>query len=210
MGTPVDRRGFLAGSALLVAGGCATLRPDGDLVNTLDREVIALKQENARLSSALETCAVDGEAPAVFRELRQVFGHLGVDVTRSGQDTHVILPGAEMFAPGSVRLRAESEMVMDLLSTALNLHMDTHVLIIGHTDDQPVGGRLKRQFPTNWELSSARAAAVVRSFVEDWGVSPHRFTAGGRGPWHPIADNTTSEGRERNRRVEVIIRKEAL
>ncbi|MCP4804947.1 MAG: OmpA family protein [Proteobacteria bacterium] len=210
MGTELDRRHFLAGGALLLTSGCVTLRPDGDLVNTLDREVIALKQENARLSEALRTCDVDEEAPAIFRELRQVFSSLGVDVTRNGGDTHVILPGPTMFAPGSVRLRSESEMVMDLLSTALNLHLQTHVIVIGHTDDDPVGGRLKRQFPTNWELSAARAAAVVRSFVEDWGVSPHRFTAGGRGPWHPIADNTTAEGRELNRRVEVIIRNEAL
>lgn len=210
MGTELDRRHFLAGGALLLTTGCAPLRQGSDLVNSLDREVIALKQENARLTDALATCDTGEEAPAIFRELRQVFGHLQVEVERRGQDTYVVLPGATMFAPGSVRLRGESEMVMDLLSTALNLHLDTHVVILGHTDDTPVGGRLKRQFPTNWELSSARASAVVRSFVEDWGVSPHRFTAGGRGPWHPIADNTTPEGRELNRRVEVIIRKEAL
>ena len=122
-----------------------------------------------------------------------------------GDLTIVVIPGGIVFAPGSVRLRAEVDPVLDLLSTALNLHPALPIFVIGHTDDEVVQGRLKKQFPTNWELSAARAAAVCTALSSEWGVSPARFTAAGRGEWHPIADNATAEGREANRRVEVVI-----
>ena len=209
MGT--DRRAFLAGAGLALVAGCVPrhVRGDSDLIQKLDREVIALKNENARLTEQLKSCDTDRRPPPeIYTELRQVFAGQDVGVERKAQRTVVVLPGATMFAPGSTRLRGESEMVMDLLSTALNLHLSTHVLVIGHTDDVPVSGRLKRLYPSNLELSAARASAVVRSFVSDWGVSPHRFTAAGRGEWRPIADNSTAEGREMNRRVEVVITQE--
>ncbi|HJN77688.1 MAG TPA: OmpA family protein [Myxococcota bacterium] len=211
MGADTDRRAFLAGASLALVAGCVPrhVRGETDLVQKLDREVIALKQENARLSEQLKTCDSGTlPPPVIYTELRQVFAGQEVGIERGLHQTIVTLPGATMFAPGSTRLRSESEMVMDLLSTALNLHLETHVLVIGHTDDTPISGRLKRQYPSNLELSAARAAAVVRSFVSDWGVSPHRFTAAGRGEWRPIVDNATAEGREINRRVEVVITEE--
>jgi len=207
----IDRRALLAGAGLAVIAGCVPrhVRGDSDLVQKLDREVIALKNENVRLTEALKNCEVETRPPPrIYTDLRQVFADLGVSVERDGRSTIVVLPGATMFAPGSTRLRSESEMVMDLLSTALNLHIQSDILVIGHTDDTPISGRLKRLYPSNLELSAARASAVVRSFVTDWGVSPHRFTAAGRGQWRPIADNATAEGRETNRRVEVVITEE--
>lgn len=208
MGSGTDRRAFLAGAGLALVAGCVPrhVRGDTDLIQKLDREVIALKQENARLREQVKSCDSDTlPPPVIYTELRQVFAGQEVGVARNKRQTIVTLPGATMFAPGSTRLRSESEMVMDLLSTGLNLHMKTAVLVIGHTDDTPIAGRLKRMYPSNLELSAARAASVVRALVGDWGVSPHRFTAAGRGEWRPIADNSTAEGREMNRRVEIVI-----
>ena len=211
MADELDRRSLLVLPALGLVGlsGCIpySMRKESELVQSLDREVIALQQENARLRQQLKSCDTDGRPPPeIYTELRQILGgREDADVSRKGRVTRVTLVGASMFAPGSTRLRKEAEPVMDLLSTALNLHNETWAMVLGHTDDQPTSGRLKRAYPTNWELSTARASAVVRSFVEEWGVSPHRFTAGGRAEWHPIADNATAEGREANRRVEVLI-----
>ena len=176
-----------------------------ELVNKLDREVIALTQENERLTEALATCATEGRVPLIYTELKQVMATFEVEVKRKGDLTIVVIPGGIVFAPGSVRLRAEVDPVLDLLSTALNLHPALPIVVIGHTDDEIIQGRLKKQFPTNWELSAARAAAVCTALSSEWGVSPARFTAAGRGEWHPIADNATAEGREANRRVEVVI-----
>jgi chemotaxis protein MotB len=211
MADELDRRSLLVLPAMGLAAlsGCIpmSMRKESDLVQSLDREVIALQQENARLRKQLERCDTDGRPPPeIYTELRQILGgREDASVSRTDRVTRVTLAGASMFAPGSTRLRAEAEAVMDLLSTALNLHTQTFAMVVGHTDDQPTSGRLKRTYPTNWELSTARAAAVVRSLSEEWGVSPHRFTAGGRAEWHPIADNATAEGREINRRVEVLI-----
>ena len=84
--------------------------------------------------------------------------------------------------------------------------MPYSVLVEGHTDDQPIASRI---FPSNWELSAARAARVVRFFI-DSGVSPDRLKAAGLADTQPEAPNTTSEGvpipenRARNRRVAII------
>jgi chemotaxis protein MotB len=203
----LPRRQLLWLPALALSTGCAgAARRQQDLIGQLDREIIAMGMENARLREQVRTCDQGlGEPPKIYTELVQVFAGMEVQVERMGQTTRVRLPGGLLFSSGSVTIRQESDFALDLLSTALNLHMDRPVDVIGHTDDRPTGGRLKRTYPTNWELSAARAAAVARSLIEDWGVSPHRFTVGGRGEWEPVADNDTPEGRGVNRRVDVFI-----
>ncbi|MDO9601327.1 MAG: OmpA family protein, partial [Rhodocyclaceae bacterium] len=69
----------------------------------------------------------------------------------------------------------------------------------GHTDNAPINTPL---FPSNWELSGARAASVVRLFIET-GVDPRSLTATGYAEQRPIADNASAEGRQRNRRVAI-------
>jgi chemotaxis protein MotB len=201
----MHRRTLLLSGLAATASGCVPVYRKDDLVNKLDREVIALNQENDRLRASLATCATEERIPEIYTELKQVMGTFEVEVRREGDRTIVVVPGTIAFAPGSVRLRAEVDPVLDLLSTALNLHPRLPVVVIGHTDDEAIKGRLKKQYPTNWELSAARAAAVCTSLSSEWGVSPDRFTAAGRGEWHPIADNATAEGREANRRVELVI-----
>jgi chemotaxis protein MotB len=79
------------------------------------------------------------------------------------------------------------------------------VFVEGHTDNVPVGRRLRERYPTNWELAGARAALVVRALSEG-GVEPKRLRAVSRGPFAPIAANDTPENRARNRRTEIILR----
>jgi len=201
----MHRRRLLLGGIAATAAGCVPKYRKDELVNKLDREAIALSQENDRLRGQLATCSADDVVPEIYKELRQVFSGFEAEVRREGQLTILVVPGGMVFAPGSVRLRAEVEPIFDLCATALNLHPELPVMVIGHTDDAPIQGRLKKRFPTNWELSTARAAAVCISLSQEWGVSPHRFTAAGQGQWNPIADNSTAEGREANRRVEVVI-----
>lgn len=206
MAQDLPRRSLLWLPAVALGSGCtAPVRRQQDLISQLDREIIALGQENARLREQLRTCDTGGEPPPIYLELRQVFGGMEIGVSHEGQDVRVRLPGGLLFSPGATELRTESEFAMDLLSTALNIHADLRITVTAHTDDQPPSGRLKRRFPTNWELSLARAAAVGRDLIEGWGLSPHRFTFAGRAEWDPIADNDTPEGREANRRVDVLI-----
>jgi len=186
----------------LLLTGCVSMRADQALVNKLDREVIALQQQVRYLEQAAQDCS-DLEAPPdeLYLELHQVFSYMGIEVLRDGRASVVTLPGTELFAPGSVRIRDEAEKYLDLLATALGLHPEYRVLVEGHTDDTPITGRLAKSYPTNWELSTARAAAVAVHLAQEYGLSASRFTVAGRAHYAPLADNSTTEGRAMNRRL---------
>ncbi len=195
----------LAVRSLLLATlltGCISMRADQALVNKLDREIIALQQQLKYMEAEAEDCSSRETPPdELYLELHQVFSYMGIEVERVGKATVLSLPGNELFAPGSVRIRDEAEKYLDLLATALELHPEHRIYVEGHTDDTPIAGRLARTYPTNWELSSARAAAVAVHLAREYGLSASRFTVAGRAHYSPQADNSTQEGRAMNRRV---------
>ncbi|MBW1902469.1 MAG: OmpA family protein, partial [Deltaproteobacteria bacterium] len=77
-----------------------------------------------------------------------------------------------------------------------------NIQVEGHTDDVPIRSR---QFPSNWELSSARALAVLRLLLEKSDIEPERLSAAGYGEYHPNVPNDSSENRRLNRRVDIVI-----
>jgi len=97
--------------------------------------------------------------------------------------------------------RSELENIVDVLSE----HPGYRIRIEGHTDDRPIGPHLRDKFPTNWELSAARAATVARYIIDSLLVDPARVQVVGFGKFRPVTDNVTEEGRARNRRVEIVI-----
>jgi chemotaxis protein MotB len=105
-----------------------------------------------------------------------------------------------LFASGSADLREESIPYLNKLAQAL-AELPNPVQIEGHTDNRPVAGK---KFPSNWELSSARAFAVLRAF-EINGLPSSRLSAIGYGEFRPVKPNNTEEGRMANRRIEVNI-----
>jgi flagellar motor protein MotB len=80
-----------------------------------------------------------------------------------------------------------------------------HFLVEGHTDDLPVGRSLKSLYFSNWELSAARAAAVVRYLQYGQGIDPARLEVAGLGGYRPLEPNDTPQDRQRNRRVEIVL-----
>jgi flagellar motor protein MotB len=137
--------------------------------------------------------------------LRRRLQALSAGGTIEVEEGKVILQGEVLFASGSDELvPAGRETVAKLvgpLRALLDAEPDQMVLIGGHTDDRPIStGR----FPSNWELSAARALAVARVLV-DAGLDPGRVVPSGFGAHHPRASNDDVEGRGRNRRIEVLI-----
>ena len=112
------------------------------------------------------------------------------------------LPEFLLFDSGQAKLRPEATPLLTKLASILNL-IPNQIAIEGHTDNRPIN---TPQFPSNWELSTARAAALVRYLVEEQHLEPARCEAAGYGEYRPVADNHEEEGRQANRRVELIIR----
>ena len=121
------------------------------------------------------------------------------EVARRGLVVRVLTDDV-LFASGSADLKAEAGPLLDALSGLLKTQVRNPIQVEGNTDNIPVSGR----YPTNWELSTARATAVVRDLIGR-GVGAGRLSATGYAAEHPIATNATEAGRRLNRRVELVV-----
>ena len=139
-------------------------------------------------------------AHEVTRALRPLVDMGLVRVRRRPDGVHIEVASGVLFPSGSARLTPEAMPVLERLAQVLRT-VPNPVRVEGHTDNVPIRTTL---YPSNWELSAARAASVVRLF-ERLGVDPGRLIAVGYGEHRPVADNATPEGRRRNRRVVVVV-----
>ncbi len=115
-----------------------------------------------------------------------------------------------LFDSGEADLKPEGSTVLRKIAAILADHAQLKVHVIGHTDNIPIRANARSRFPSNWELSTARATAAVRFLTEKAGVDPRRLGAVGYGEFRPVADNATAEGRARNRRIAITILSEEL
>ena len=127
----------------------------------------------------------------------------GVRIEREGRELRILLPEEILFASGEAEIRPAGEKVLDRLGPHLQTMTYGQIFVEGHTDDQAISGELQVRYPTNWELSSARATHVVRRFVANNGILPTRLTAQGLADTRPRAGNDTPDGRAQNRRIEI-------
>jgi chemotaxis protein MotB len=115
-----------------------------------------------------------------------------------------------LFDSGEAELKPDGATVLRKVAAILVEHPNLKVHVIGHTDNIPIKASARNRFPSNWELSTARATAAVRFLTESGGVDPKRLGAVGYGEFRPVADNATAEGRSRNRRIAITILSEEL
>ena len=105
------------------------------------------------------------------------------------------------FESGSAQMKSASQDAFDRIAGMLR-QRDYRLRIEGHTDDAPIH---TAQFPSNWELSASRATEIVRLLIVRDGFGPNRLSAAGYAEYHPVATNTTAEGRGMNRRVDIVV-----
>ena len=110
-----------------------------------------------------------------------------------------------LFDSGSVTIKDKGQQALLSLAESFRNNPDQNIIVEGHTDDMKIGPALQQRFPTNWELSTARATAVVRFLQEKGSIAPERLTASGFSFYKPVAANDTEEGRRQNRRIEIIM-----
>jgi len=106
-----------------------------------------------------------------------------------------------LFPSGSAVVNPKGKQALGTLAQVLNTNPDINVVVEGHTDSIPIKGK----YEDNWALSTARATSIVRILTDGYKVDPVRVTASGRSKYEPIDDNTTADGRQRNRRTEIIL-----
>ncbi|HTL58117.1 MAG TPA: OmpA family protein [Candidatus Limnocylindrales bacterium] len=115
-----------------------------------------------------------------------------------------------LFDSGEADLKPEGEAVLRKVADILAHHQGLKIHVIGHTDNVPIRSGARNRYASNWELSTARATAAVRFLSEKAGVDPRRLGAVGYGEFRPVADNSTPEGRSKNRRIAITILSEEL
>ena len=123
-----------------------------------------------------------------------------ISVTNTDKAIEVEIKSQLLFPSGNARLVSEAIPVLSNLATIFST-FNNPIQVEGFTDDQPIK---TTAFPSNWELSAARAASVVHLFMRK-GIALERMSATGLAEFHPVADNSTEEGRQQNRRVMIII-----
>jgi chemotaxis protein MotB len=135
------------------------------------------------------------------QELAPEIQRHAVALQLSHQGLVIRLQELGFFDSGSDQLRPESLPVVGQIAAAVR-NLPNPVRIEGYTDDVPIHNQ---RFASNWELSTARAASLVELFIGQEGVAPARMSAAGYGEYHPLASNGTLAGRQRNRRVDVVV-----
>lgn len=112
----------------------------------------------------------------------------------------ISLSEAGFFTAGDATVSGEAESVIKTLAETLK-NTPTQIRIEGHTDSTPISSP---RYPSNWELSTARASSVLTRLLEN-GIAPERLSAAGYAGFQPVATNETSEGRAQNRRVDIVV-----
>jgi chemotaxis protein MotB len=193
--------------AALAFSGPARARPglkvDKAVADQLEREVAACALRLQQAEAA--ACAAAGGPPAHYKELMQAFGGTRVEVDRDGEAVVLTFPLDELFSADALTLRAEAQLLVDLLATALRLHPELHALLVGHTHDGALPRALTRAHPGPTALSAAYAIALAEALSSGFGVEAARLTAAGAGPHRPRVSNDTPEGRALNHRLVVVL-----
>ncbi len=168
---------------------------DGDIVPE-DLQEIEEKIQQAKIEES-EKLAEKVEEAVTEQNLEGV-----VDIEFTSQYVELTLQGALLFDSGSAVLKEESVPVLDKLGVMLERYAESVIEIEGHTDNVPMSGA---KYSNNDELSSGRALSVFNYLIDHTNLDPSMVKHAGRGEYVPIADNSTSEGRAMNRRVEIRI-----
>jgi chemotaxis protein MotB len=175
-------------------------------------QAIENAQRNASLAriashpqGTLDAGMENGDLAQLQSELEAALGgeieRKEIAMRRESDGLVISLREVGFFESGSAQMKASSQSALDRIASLLR-QRDYRLRIEGHTDDSPIH---TAQFPSNWELSTARATAIVRLLIVREGFAPDRLSAAGYAEYHPVVSNRTSEGRGVNRRVDVVI-----
>jgi len=191
-----------------------------NIVN-LRNQIFELEKENEGLQQRIDTLQAEAEAlerrrEEEMKEVKSTYEDLlegmkseiekgQITITQLRGKLKVNMLDEILFDSGKTTIKPEGVEVLERVGEILLNVKDSAINVEGHTDNVPIGPELARRYPTNWELSAARATNVARYLQEKTGIDPTVLSATGYGEYHPVASNDDEEGRARNRRIEIVL-----
>jgi chemotaxis protein MotB len=176
--------------------------------NTNLEERIAALQEKAdaiERQRKEEILQMRGTYESLLENMKSEIDKGEITITQLKGKLKVNMLDEILFDSGKTTIKPQGLEVLERVGKVLLNVEDRAISIEGHTDDVPIGAELKRKYPTNWELSAARATRVARYLQEKIGIDPKILSAAGYGEYQPVASNETEEGRAKNRRIEIVL-----
>ncbi|MCK5417077.1 MAG: OmpA family protein [Desulfobacterales bacterium] len=161
------------------------------------KSVIKLQNKVIRL--------LDDTKKTIATSLKEEIAAQEIELVEMEDTLKVVFIDKILFDSGSVEINQKGKKILLVVADSVRAHRVQNLLVEGHTDNMPLGPTLKERFPSNWELSAARAAAVVRFLQKKGRLQPERLSARGYSYFRSVASNETKEGRHQNRRIEIIL-----
>ncbi|MGD9043931.1 MAG: OmpA family protein [Desulfobacterales bacterium] len=169
------------------------------LSNDLQKKKSVIKLQNKVIR------LLDDTKNTIATSLKEEIEAEEIELVEMEDTLKVVFIDKILFDSGSVEINEKGKKILLVVADSIKAHKDQKLLVEGHTDNTPLGASLKERFPSNWELSTARAAAVVRFLQKEGQLQPERLSARGYSYYRPVASNKTKEGRHQNRRIEIIL-----
>ena len=192
-----------AGAAFGLLWGCAPCKDWKAIVANRNATIDSLL---AQVSQRDSTIAEAKRLEATLREnIAQCETEKQVLVDRLNEKVVVTIPDQILFGSGQVMILDTMVPTLEAIRDACNEYPDWDVYVEGYTDSQKIWPDFQEIWPTNWELGAARAAAVTRYLTNQLDMDAKRFAVVSYGPFRPVADNDTPEGRKQNRFVRIVL-----
>lgn len=182
-------------------------------VSELRQKVAALETENNGLKAEIinlqkvkeeKVKEVSGTYEQLLQNMKNEIAQGQVTISELKGKLTVNMEAAILFDSGRADVKPDGLIILQKMIDTLKGVQDKAIRIEGHTDNVQISGALTHSFPTNWELSAARAINVTR-YLEKQGVDPAMLSAAAFGEFKPVAENDTKEGRAKNRRIEITL-----
>ncbi|WP_044912619.1 OmpA/MotB family protein [Butyrivibrio sp. WCE2006] len=185
-------------------GNAAGSGSEGDLENAGQESEPASAEETQEAAEAEQLKASESLAAEISESLDAMDLTKQIDVNFTSQFVQLTLQGAILFDTGEATLKDGANVILDKVGSVLERYAGGTIEIEGHTDNVPMH-RSYGKYTNNDELSDGRALSVFYYLMENTSLEPSNLKHSGRGEYEPVADNSTPEGRARNRRVEIRI-----
>jgi chemotaxis protein MotB len=182
-------------------------------ISEMRQQVAELKVENEKLTGDVtelqkakeeKVKEVSGTYEQLLANMKNEISQGQVTISELKGKLTVNLEAAILFDSGRADVKPEGLDILNKMVETLKNVSDKAIRIEGHTDMVQISGALTRTFPTNWELSAARAINVTK-FLQQQGIDPRNLSAAAFAEYKPVADNGTKEGRAKNRRIEITL-----